>query len=371
MDGQPSTQPEIGQTSDPIRDVTTTTVATQSIEDRLAAHDSQLTEILQLLRAQAATAAATAALVPTVPVAPTVQTSVAPTTSPMPTDTPLSETRAEGVSPAMVIPLKTSTLTPLPMTTEQPTATTVPATSAFTLTPEAKLVREFMKFQPGYFYGGGDPEAGGKWIVSHERFHKLMRNDDRVQARLSGACLRGNAAVWWMTYLDIHPEPATWAEFRELFYDEFIPMPVRLRLREDFLALRQGNRSLMQYMEQDRYLLRFSMDVAGTETLQIYYFVRGVDERIADAIVSTGATTLQEVYDRALSYETLLLERRADDTIGHRKQTGRVLGRSKARRDREINLIEVVEMLDEIGTVRRSRDSRPKDEDRQADACHA
>ncbi|KAK9083069.1 hypothetical protein Scep_029540 [Stephania cephalantha] len=178
------------------------------------------------------------------------------------------------------------------MTTEQPTPTTVPATSAFVLTPEAKLVREFMKFQPGYFYGGGDPEAAGKWIVSHQRFHKLMQNDDIIHAHLSEACLRGHAAVWWTTYLDIHPELATWAEFRELFYDEFIPMQVRLRLRGDFMALRQGNRSLMQYMERYRYLLRFSMDVAGTKTLKIYYFVRGVDEQIVDATVSIGATTI-------------------------------------------------------------------------------
>ncbi|KAK9159711.1 hypothetical protein Syun_006052 [Stephania yunnanensis] len=128
-------------------------------------------------------------------------------------------------------------------------------------------------------------------------------------ARLSGACLRGHAAVWWKIYLDIHLKPTTWAEFRELFYYEFIPKQVRLRLREGFLALRQGNRLLMQHMGRFRYLLLFSMDVAGTEMLQNYYFIIGVDERIADAIVSTGATTLQEVYDRALSYETLLLER--------------------------------------------------------------
>ncbi|KAK9133816.1 hypothetical protein Scep_013344 [Stephania cephalantha] len=64
----------------------------------------------------------------------------------------------------------------------------------------------------------------------------------------------------------------TWTEFRELFYDQYIPMEVRLRLRDEFLTLRQGNQTLMQYIERFRHLLQLSMDVARTEHLQIYYF---------------------------------------------------------------------------------------------------
>ncbi|KAK9161151.1 hypothetical protein Syun_007492 [Stephania yunnanensis] len=116
-----------------------------------------------------------------------------------------------------------STLTPPPTTMDQvtssPTANT-PTTSAFVLTPEAKLLREFLKFQPGFFYGGGDPEAAGRWIVSHQRFQKLMRNDEIVQARLSGGLFkRACVAVWWTTYTDTHPGTNDMGEFRELFYD--------------------------------------------------------------------------------------------------------------------------------------------------------
>ncbi|KAK9157732.1 hypothetical protein Scep_004306 [Stephania cephalantha] len=148
-----------------------------------------------------------------------------------------------------------------------------------------------------------------------------MRNDETVQARLSGACLRGYAAVWW-TYTDTHPEPTIWAEFRELFYDQYIPMEVRLRLMEEFLALRQGSRTLMQYMERFRHLLQFSLDVAGTERLQIYYFTRGIDDRIAAAVVSTGATTLHEIFDKALAHETYLLQRAGRRVTGREVQSG-------------------------------------------------
>ncbi|KAK9147491.1 hypothetical protein Scep_006248 [Stephania cephalantha] len=149
-----------------------------------------------------------------------------------------------------------------------------------------------------------------------------MRNDETLHARLSGACLRGHAAVWWTTYTDTHPEPTTWAEFRELFYDQYIPMEVRLRLREEFLSLRQGSRTLMQYMERFRHLLQFSLDVAGTERLQIYYFTRGFDDMIASAVVSTGATTLQEIFDRALARETYILQRAGRRVTGREVQSG-------------------------------------------------
>ncbi|KAK9148084.1 hypothetical protein Scep_006841 [Stephania cephalantha] len=78
----------------------------------------------------------------------------------------------------------------------------------------------------------------------------------------------------------------------------------------------------MQYMERFRHLLQFSLDVAGTERLQIYYFTRGVDDRIASAVVSTGATTLQEIFDRALAHETYLLQRAGRRVTGREVQSG-------------------------------------------------
>ncbi|KAK9105210.1 hypothetical protein Scep_022054 [Stephania cephalantha] len=59
-----------------------------------------------------------------------------------------------------------ATLTVAP--TEMPTAT--PAqTDMFetSMTAKVKLMREFIKFDPGYFHGGGDPDAAEKWLIAH------------------------------------------------------------------------------------------------------------------------------------------------------------------------------------------------------------
>ncbi|KAK9138284.1 hypothetical protein Sjap_008878 [Stephania japonica] len=177
------------------------------------------------------------------------------------------------------------------------------------------MVKDFMRFNPTYFTESVIPRLR-RWLMTHRRLHQLLEVPEADQARISGYCLRGQAAVWWTTYTDIHATPATWGEFRQLFLDEYIPIEVQLRLREQFLGLRQGNMSVSQYMDRFRYLMMYAMDVANSERLQIYYFIRGLDERIGGVIVATGAETLQIVYDRALARETYLLQ--IEEQLDHR-----------------------------------------------------
>ncbi|KAK9140571.1 hypothetical protein Scep_010252 [Stephania cephalantha] len=63
------------------------------------------------------------------------------------------------------------------MTIETATTTT---TFEFTLTPETKVIKEFICFQPGYFYGVGDSEAAERWLLSHPRLHKLLRVKESI-----------------------------------------------------------------------------------------------------------------------------------------------------------------------------------------------
>ncbi|KAK9142676.1 hypothetical protein Syun_012076 [Stephania yunnanensis] len=321
MDGQSGTPVETGQTNDAVRDVSITT----SVEDRLSAQETQITEILRILREQTVVLAALTSAREPVAVTIPERTAVVPAV-PQTLVQGVAEEAPTETATAVVVPLETSTLTPPPTTMDQvtasPTADT-PTTSTFVLAPEAKLLREFLKFQPGFFYGGGDPEAAGRWIVSHQRFHKLMRNDETVQARLSGACLRGHAAVWWTTYTDTHPEPTTWAEFRELFYDQYIPMEVRLRLREEFLSSRQGSRTVMQYMERFRHPSILSRCRRDESAYSFITSPRGlmIGSR-RRACLGRSHNTRREIFDGALAHETYLRQRAGRRVTGKEVQSG-------------------------------------------------
>ncbi|KAK9140003.1 hypothetical protein Scep_009684 [Stephania cephalantha] len=55
----------------------------------------------------------------------------------------------------------------------------------------------------------------------------------------------------------------------------YTPIEIQMRLIDEFLTLRQGGRTVSQYMERFTYRLTFAMDVAETERLQVHYFIRG------------------------------------------------------------------------------------------------
>ncbi|KAK9116431.1 hypothetical protein Sjap_015378 [Stephania japonica] len=95
----------------------------------------------------------------------------------------------------------------------------------------AKMVKDFMRFNPTYFTGVGDPEIAGCWLMTHQRLHQLLKVPEADQVRISGYYLRGQAEVWWTTYTDTHSTPSTWAEFRQIFLDEYIPTEVQARER--------------------------------------------------------------------------------------------------------------------------------------------
>ncbi|KAK9137710.1 hypothetical protein Sjap_008304 [Stephania japonica] len=66
-------------------------------------------------------------------------------------------------------------VTPAPLSAVV-TATTISTTPEYRMDPQARRLRDFLKFQPTYFYGGGNPEkATGDRIVSHRRPHKEFR----------------------------------------------------------------------------------------------------------------------------------------------------------------------------------------------------
>ncbi|KAK9154742.1 hypothetical protein Sjap_002222 [Stephania japonica] len=86
-------------------------------------------------------------------------------------------------------------------------------------------------------------------------------------------------------------------------------MEVRLRLRRSFYPEAGKPEHDASIWIVPIFLCEFSMDIAGTERLQIYYFIRGVRDDIASAIVSSGAPTVQAMFERALTYETFLMQK--------------------------------------------------------------
>jgi hypothetical protein len=90
--------------------------------------------------------------------------------------------------------------------------------------------------------------------------------------------LEGLAADWWDAYIIAHaaPNTITWQEFRESFRAHHIPSGmIKLKQRE-FLALKQGNMLVNEYLDKFTQLSRYAPDEVNTDEKRQERFLDGL-----------------------------------------------------------------------------------------------
>lgn len=90
-------------------------------------------------------------------------------------------------------------------------------------------------------------------------------DEDRV--RLVAFLLKGNAYHWWKIIRRGYDDPTTisWAEFQHIFYEQLYPGTYRDSKRGDFLRLRQGTMSVLEYEHNFNELSRFASELIPNE----------------------------------------------------------------------------------------------------------
>ena len=72
---------------------------------------------------------------------------------------------------------------------------------------------------------------------------------DAVKITLAAFQLEGESQVWWdLIKTSKNLEAKTWGEFRELFMGKFFPIFARHAKTREFLELRQGTMTVLQYV---------------------------------------------------------------------------------------------------------------------------
>ena len=112
------------------------------------------------------------------------------------------------------------------------------------------------------FTGGGDPMVADHWFMQIEKVLEAMEiTSDVTRIRLAAFQLEGEAQVWWRwarTSRDL--EAMTWAEFQELFMGKYFPVTARHAKAQEFLELKQGVMTVMDYVTRFTELAQFVDD---------------------------------------------------------------------------------------------------------------
>ena len=135
-------------------------------------------------------------------------------------------------------------------------------------------LQRFRAHHPSTFTGGGDPMVADHWFMQVEKVLEVMEiTSDATKIRLAAFQLEGEAQVWWKwarTSRDL--EAMTWAEFQELFMGKYFSDTARHAKAQEFLELKQGTMTVMEYVARFIELARFVDDYVATDMAKVRRF---------------------------------------------------------------------------------------------------
>ena len=148
-------------------------------------------------------------------------------------------------------------------------------------------LQRFRAHHPPTFTGGGDSMVADHWFMQIEKVLEAMKiTSAATRIRLATFQLEGVAQVWWKwarTSRDLEAMP--WAEFQELFMGKYFPDTTRHAKAQEFLELKQGTMTVMEYVARFTELARFADDYVATDMAKVRRFENGLKLSIRGRIV--------------------------------------------------------------------------------------
>ena len=184
-------------------------------------------------------------------------------------------------------------------------------------------LKRFRAHHPPTFRGGGDPMVADHWFMQIEKVLEAMKiNSDATRIRLAAFQLEGEAQVWWKwarTSRDL--EAMTWAKFQELFMGKYFPETARHAKAQEFLELKQGATTVMDYMARFTELARFADDYVATDVAKVRRFESGLKLSIRGRIVGLHLRDMDSMVGTTLTIEREIEDARStrDVSVGSKR----------------------------------------------------
>ncbi|GFS41577.1 hypothetical protein Acr_00g0075180 [Actinidia rufa] len=188
-------------------------------------------------------------------------------------------------------------------------------------------MREFRRQDPPRFSREPDPIEAELWLKRINLAFKMIELDEDVlRIRAATYQFSGRALTWWDVVKTTHNVAMmTWADFERVFLDYYFPQVMRNAKRREFLALKQGDLSLVQYAAQFNDLARFAPECVATDYLRARCFEQGLRPGLRGKVVSFELNTFEEVMKKALVIDGEAQEAKMDRdsrTLGKGSHSG-------------------------------------------------
>src|SRR3954468_18587474 len=163
---------------------------------------------------------------------------------------------------------------------------------------------------PPRFSEARDPLEADDWLAEIKKHFNANTVRPVDYVTFVSFQLQGAAGSWYSTYKDNKGDAViTWDEFFRDFRAPHIPSGLIERKRKEFLALRQGDRSMQEYNLAFVRLASYALEEVSTEAKRIARFRGGLATDIKYALTLSSPRLFSEFVDQAIRQESAEAER--------------------------------------------------------------
>jgi hypothetical protein len=182
--------------------------------------------------------------------------------------------------------------------------------------PQVANYQDFLSTQPPLFSKVEEPLDADAWLRTIESKFALLTIPcaDSSKAHFAAQQLRGAAGIWWDNYCAMQADGhvISWKEFRNAFRAHHIPEGLMERKLNEFLALTQGTRTVLQYAQAFNYLCQYAGYHADNDAKKQDRFRRGLSTKLKERLNLIKENTFSELVNMALTQEDCITAHRAE-----------------------------------------------------------
>ena len=182
--------------------------------------------------------------------------------------------------------------------------------------PRASGYQDFFGTQPPLFHRIDEPLDADAWLRTIESKFALLPVpcSEANKTLFAAQQLRGTARIWWDNYRAMLPADhvITWEEFRTAFRAHHIHEGLMDRKKNEFLALTQRNRTMLQYAQVFNHPCQYAGYHANSDAKKQDRFGRGLNTKLKEHLNLVRTNSFNELVNMAITQDDCIIAHRAE-----------------------------------------------------------